>query len=61
MNMSVDEPGAVTPTFLPLRSATVLIFPSFLGATSSTRPEDLPISTKALIFWFLACIWMVCS
>ncbi|MCY1240630.1 hypothetical protein D9M72_534850 [compost metagenome] len=61
MNMSVEEPGAVTPTFLPLRSAIVLILPSFFGATSNASPEDLPMSTKALTFWFLACIWMVCS
>ena len=32
---SVEEPGALTPTFLPLRSAMELILPEFFGATTT--------------------------
>ena len=35
---SVEEPGALTPTFLSARSLTELILPVCFGATTSARP-----------------------
>ena len=35
---SVDEPGALTPIFLPARSLTELISSVCFGDTTSTRP-----------------------
>ena len=57
----VDEPGAVTPIFLPFRSATVLKFGIVFGLTPSTICGARPCSTKARRRWPLACMLMVCS
>ena len=35
---SVDEPGALTPTFLSLRSLIDLILPVCFGDTTSAKP-----------------------
>jgi len=45
----VDEPGAVTPIFLPFRSATVLKLGIVFGLTPSTIIGERPCSTKARI------------
>ena len=57
----VDEPGAVTPIFLPFRSATDLKFGIVFGLTPSTICGARPCSTKARRRWPLACMLMVCS
>ena len=35
---SVDEPGALTPTFLPARSLIDLTLPAWDGATTRAKP-----------------------
>ena len=57
----VDEPGAVTPTFLPFRSATVLYAAMVLGFTPSTICGAWPCSAKARMRWPLNCMFTVCS
>ena len=57
----VDEPGAVTPIFLPLRSATPLKLGMVLGLTPSTICGARPCSTKARRRWPLCCMLTVCS
>jgi len=57
----VDEPGAVTPTFLPFRSATVLKSGIVFGLTPSTICGARPCSTKARMGWPLNCMLTVCS
>ena len=54
-------PGAVTPIFLPFRSATDLKWGMVLGLTPSTICGARPCSTKARSFWPLTCMLMVCS
>jgi hypothetical protein len=44
---SVDEPGALTPTFAPLKSASVLIWSAFDFSTATTICGARPISTNA--------------
>ena len=48
MNMLVDEPGAVTPIFMPFRSAGPLYFAAFSFDMPSTMPAYLPCSTRRL-------------
>ena len=57
----VHEPGAVTPIFLPFRSATVLKLGIVFGLTPSTICGARPCSTKARRRWPLACMFSVCS
>jgi len=57
----VDEPGAVTPIFLPFRSATVLKPAIVLGFTPSTICGAPPCSAKARMAWPLNCMFTVCS
>ena len=57
----VDEPGAVTPTFLPFRSATALKLGMVRGLTPSTICGARPCSTKARMRWPLCCMLTVCS
>ncbi len=59
--MLVDEPGAVTPIFLPFRSATDLKFGIVFVLTASTICGARPCRTKALIGWPFACMLMLCS
>src|SRR5450830_907793 len=49
----VDEPGAVTPIFLPLSSAMLLLLGMVLLLTASTICGARPCKTKATIGWFL--------
>ena len=57
----VDEPGAVTPIFLPFRSVTVLKLGIVFGLTPSTICGARPCSTKARSLTPLACMFSVCS
>src|SRR5262245_28115850 len=59
--MLVDEPGADTPIFLPLRSATPLYDGMFFVDTPMAICGARPCRTKAWKYWFLACRLMVCS
>ncbi len=59
--MLVDEPGAVTPIFMPLRSAGDLYAAAFSLFMPSTMPAYLPCSTSASMIWPLACCVIVCS
>jgi len=59
--MLVEEPGAVTPIFLPFRSATPLKFGSVFGLTPSTICGARPCSTKARSRWPFTCMLIVCS
>ena len=59
--MLVDEPGAVTPIFLPFRSATDLKFGIVFGLMPSTICGARPCSTKARRRWPLTCMLIVCS
>ena len=54
-------PGAVTPSFLPFRSATDLKFGIVFGLTPSTICGARPCSTKARSRWPLTCMLIVCS
>src|SRR6185437_4072919 len=60
-SMWVDEPGALTPNFMPLMSAG----PLTLAATSLRRPIAIcmprPIRTKPLMAWPRCCMRSVCS
>ncbi len=57
----VELPGADTPIFLPLRSATVLKLRMVLGLMPRTICGAAPCSTKARSGWPLVCMLMVCS
>ncbi len=57
----VELPGAVTPTFLPFRSATPLKFGIVFGLMPSTIIGARPCSAKARIGWPLNCMFTVCS
>ncbi len=57
----VELPGAVTPIFLPFRSATPLKPAIVFGFTPSTICGARPCSTKARIGWPLNCMFTVCS
>ncbi|MNT40891.1 hypothetical protein D3C72_1772300 [compost metagenome] len=59
--MLVEEPGAVTPIFLPFRSAIDLKFGIVLFDTTSTICGARPWSTNSWYCWPLACRLMVCS
>ena len=60
-NMLVDEPGAVTPIFMPFKSAGDLYCAALALFIPSTIAEYLPCSTSASMFWPLACCVIVCS
>ncbi len=60
-NMLVDEPGAVTPIFMPLRSAGPLYAAALSLLMPSTMPAYLPCSTSASMFCPFACCVIVCS
>ena len=57
----VEEPGAVTPIFSPLRSANDFTCAALSFFTASTMPGKRPSSITALMSWPLACMRMVCS
>jgi hypothetical protein len=59
--MLVDDPGAVTPSFLPLSSATDLKFGIVFGLTPRTICGARPCSAKARSRWPLTCMLIVCS
>ena len=54
-------PGAVTPIFLPFRSARVLKLGRVRGLMPSTICGARPISTTARSRWPLICMLIVCS
>ena len=58
-NRWVAEPGADTPTFLPLSSAIEVMLDALRAP--STRPLFCACSTKAVRCAPFAAIWMVCS
>ena len=60
-NMLVEEPGAVTPTLRPLRSAGPLYFAALSLGSRSTMELYLACSTTALMGCFFAAMLMVCS
>ena len=57
----VELPGAVTPIFLPLRSAIDLKSGIVFGLTPSTICGASPCSTKARMNWPFDCMLTVCS
>jgi len=60
-DMFVEDPGAVTPIFIPLRSAGDLYAAALSLGMPRTMPAYLPCSTSAWMFWPFACCVMVCS
>ena len=59
--MLVLEPGALTPTLSPFRSAGDLYFPASLLEMATLICGEAPASTKAWKLIFFDCMLMVCS
>ena len=58
--MLVEDPGAVTPIFIPFRSAGDLYFSAFALLITSSIAEYLPCRKISSMFWPFACCVMVC-